>query len=81
MFGENFEDLCKEEDEPTNSSASKSDAVGQSTKGKPQAESTGHTYGAATNSRSWNPSEFRKFAGPHHWLEYFPPVAAVSTVK
>ncbi|KAF9784634.1 hypothetical protein BJ322DRAFT_1204776 [Thelephora terrestris] len=75
MFGENFENFGKEEDEPT-TSASKSTAVGKATKGKLQAKSTGHTYQFQIMESIGVPrSEVKKFANPHYWLEYFPPIA------
>ena len=80
MFGENFENYGKE-DEPT-TSASKSTAVGKATKGKLQAKSTGHTYQFQIMESIGVPlSEVKKFADPHYWLEYFPPIAVVSLVK
>ena len=82
MFGENFENFGKEEDEPTTSTTSKSAAVGKATKGKLQAKSTGHTYQFQIMESIGVPrSEVKKFANPHHWLEYFPPIAVVSSVK
>jgi len=82
MFGENFESFGQEEDDPTASSASKSTAVGKATKGKLQAKSTGHTYQFQIMESIGVPrSEVKKFADPHYWLEYFPPIAIVSLVK
>ena len=82
MFGENFESFGKEEDEPTTSSASKSTAVGKATKGKLQAKSTGHTYQFQIMESIGVPrSDVKKFADPYHWLEYFPPIAIVSSVR
>jgi len=82
MFGENFENFGKEEDEQTASSTSKSAAVGKATKGKLQAKSTGHTYQFQIMESIGVPrSEVKRFADPHHWLEYFPPIAIVSRVK
>ena len=79
MFGENFESFDKEEDEPTNPSASKSAVVGKATKGKLQAKSSGHTYQFQIMESIGVPrSEVKKFADPHYWLEYFPPIAVVS---
>jgi len=80
MFGENFESFGKEEDEQTTSSTSKSAAVGKATKGKLQAKSTGHTYQFQIMESIGVPrSEVKKFADPHYWLEYFPPIAVVSS--
>ena len=79
MFGEDFENFAKEEDESTTSSASKAAAVGKATKGKLQAKSTGHTYQFQIMESIGVPrSEAKKFADPHYWLEYFPPIAIVS---
>ena len=79
LFGEDFESFRQEEDEPVDSSASKSAAVGKATKGKLQAKSTGHTYQFQIMESIGVPrSEVKKFADPHYWLEYFPPIAVVS---
>lgn len=79
MFGENFENYGREEDEPAALSASKAAAVGKATKGKLQAKSTGHTYQFQIMESIGVPrSEVKKFADPHYWLEYFPPIAMVS---
>ena len=82
MFGKNFENFGQEEDEPTTSAASKSTAVGKATKGKLQAKSTGHTYQFQIMESIGVPrSDVKKFADPHYWLEYFPPIAVVSPIK
>ena len=82
LFGENFESFRQEEDEPVDSSASKNTAVGKATKGKLQAKSTGHTYQFQIMESIGVPrSEVKKFADPHYWLEYFPPIAVVSHVR
>jgi len=81
IFGENFDSFGKEEDEQTTSSASKTVTVGKATKGKLQAKSTGHTYQFQIMESIGVPrSEVKKFADPHYWLEYFPPIAVVSSV-
>lgn len=81
MFGENFETFGNEEDGPTTSSAPKSTAVGKATKGKLQAKSTGHTYQFQIMESIGVPlPEVKKFADPHYWLEYFPPIAVVSSI-
>jgi len=81
MFGENFESFGQEDNEPTTSSASKSATVGKATKGKLQAKSTGHTYQFQIMESIGVPRpEVKKFADPHYWLEYFPPIAVVSPV-
>jgi hypothetical protein len=81
MFGENFENYGKEENEPTTSSASKSTTVGKATKGKLQAKSTGHAYQFQIMESIGVPlSEIKRFADPHYWLDYFPPIAVVSLV-
>ena len=82
MFGENLENFGQGEDESMTPSASKSTAVGKATKGKLQAKSTGHTYQFQIMESIGVPrSEVKKFADPHYWLEYFPPIAIVSPVK
>ena len=82
MFGEDFENFGKDEDEQTTISASKSTTVGKATKGKLQAKSTGHTYQFQIMESIGVPrSDVKKFADPHYWLEYFPPIAVVSPVK
>lgn len=82
MFGENFENFGTEQDDLTTPSASKSAAVGKATKGKLQAKSTGHTYQFQIMESIGVPrSEAKRFADPHHWLEYFPPIAVVSPIS
>jgi leucyl-tRNA synthetase len=82
MFGENFESFGQEENEPATPSASKSTTVGKATKGKLQAKSTGYTYQFQIMESIGVPrAEVKKFADPHYWLEYFPPIAIVSPVK
>ena len=82
MFGENFENYGTQEDEPTTSSASKNTAVGKATKGKLQAKSTGHTYQFQIMESIGVPrSEVKRFADPHYWLDYFPPIAVVSLIS
>ena len=79
LFGDDFENFGKEEDEPEVSSTSKGTTAGKATKGKLQAKSTGHTYQFQIMESIGVPrSEVKKFADPHYWLEYFPPIAVVS---
>ena len=81
MFGENFENFGKQEDEPA-SSTPKSTTVGKATKGKLQAKSTGHTYQFQIMESMGVPRvEVKKFADSHYWLDYFPPIAVVSSVS
>lgn len=82
MFGENLENFGNEQDEPKTSSASNTTTVGKATKGKLQAKSTGHTYQFQIMESIGVPrSEVKRFADPHYWLEYFPPIAVVSLVS
>jgi len=82
LFGDDFENFGNEEDEPAVSSTSKGAAAGKATKGKLQAKSTGHTYQFQIMESIGVPrSEVKKFADPHYWLEYFPPIAVVSLVS
>ena len=82
IFGEKFENFGQEENEPTTSTTSKSTAVGKTTKGKLHAKSIGYTCKFQIMESIGVPrSEVRKFADPHYWLEYFPPIAMVSPVE
>ncbi|KAI6102854.1 hypothetical protein F5141DRAFT_1133125 [Pisolithus sp. B1] len=77
MFGENFEryDEIAAEDKPKttdNGSAAPGTAVGKATKGKVAAKATGLTYQFQIME-----SMVKKFADPHYWLYYFPPICIV----
>lgn len=83
LFGQDFENYeAPEQDadeepapEASNPSASRAD---KGKKGKLAAKSTGHTYQFQIMESIGVPrSEVKKFADPHHWLTYFPPIAIV----
>ncbi|KAG6334276.1 hypothetical protein ID866_4816 [Astraeus odoratus] len=79
MFGEDFERYEAVEDEKPNASgnasAAPTAAVGKATKGKVAAKATGLTYQFQIMGSMGIPqAEVKKFADPHYWLSYFPPI-------
>ncbi|KIJ61224.1 hypothetical protein HYDPIDRAFT_183337 [Hydnomerulius pinastri MD-312] len=79
MFGENFEryGLEPEEEKPkaTENGSAAPKPVGKATKGKVAAKATGLTYQFQIMESIGVPrEEVKKFADPHYWLSYFPPI-------
>lgn len=84
MFGENFERYLDQEEPvvasavptPTPAKALESIDPSKAKKGKLNAKSTGLTYQFQILELIGVPREdIKKFADPHHWLTYFPPIA------
>ncbi|THH16229.1 hypothetical protein EW146_g4378 [Bondarzewia mesenterica] len=84
MFGENFERFGQEteteEDSATGSASTYSAPISgvpiKAKKGKIQAKATGHTYQFQILESIGVPrTDVKKFADPHYWLQYFPPIA------
>jgi len=84
MFGQDFENFQPAEqdadDDPAaESSNTSAPRVDKGKKGKLAAKSTGHIYQFQIMDSIGVPrSEVKKFADPHYWLTYFPPIAKVS---
>lgn len=85
MFGQDFENFSVAEQDADDEPAAESNnpsapRVDKGKKGKLAAKSTGHVYQFQIMESIGVPrSEIKKFADPHHWLTYFPPIATVST--
>ncbi|WOO76690.1 Putative leucine--tRNA ligase, cytoplasmic [Vanrija pseudolonga] len=82
MFGEDFANFKEptEEPEPTPAPAAGKAAAStdpaKAKKGKLNAKSTGLSYQFQIMELIGVPrEEIKQFAEPHHWLEYFPPIA------
>ena len=89
MFGENFEnyeavgaaaEAAAEAAAASESGAGQPKAADKAKKGKILAKATGLKYQFQILESIGVPlTEVKKFADPYHWLEYFPPIAIVST--
>ena len=68
------------EDDPAHGKDQPSVRVDKAKKGKILAKATGLKYQFQILESIGVPlTEVKKFADPYHWLEYFPPIAIVST--
>lgn len=85
MFGEDFEryEEAAAEEKPKvsgNGPAVPAPVIGKATKGKVAAKATALTYQFQIMESMGIPrSEVKKFADPHYWLSYFPPICVVSS--